>query len=103
MPDTTSAIGFYGYGLGAAAYLALAVLLFAGWRQRLLGALFIAACLATATWAGIVAYGYGAGTEIEGWDAALDHLRQGLWIALLCTVEAAARAPIHASFGKDIE
>ena len=83
MPDTTSAIGFYGYGLGAAAYLALAVLLFAGWRQRLLGALFIAACLATAVWAGIVAYGYGAGAEIEGWDAALDHLRQGLWIGLL--------------------
>ncbi len=85
MTDTILGIGLYGYGLGAAASLALAVLLFAGWRQRLLGALFIAACLATAVWAGIVAYGYGAGTgtDMEGWDAGLDHLRQGLWIALL--------------------
>ena len=48
MPNATSAIGFYGYGLAAAAYLALALLLFAGWRQRLLGALVVLACLATA-------------------------------------------------------
>ncbi len=83
MSDINTQIGFYSFAAGAVAYLGLSVFLLRGWTKHLERALFIAACLATATWAGIVAHGYGAGTDMEGWDAAFDHLRQGLWIALL--------------------
>lgn len=83
MPETMSAIGFYGYVAEGAAYLGVCILLFFGWRWRLSTALLVAACLATAAWAGVLAYGYQTSASLGLGEPSLDHLRQGLWIAVL--------------------
>jgi putative PEP-CTERM system histidine kinase len=83
MPEAMSAIGFYGYTAEALSYFVVCLMLLAGWRWDSSRVLLAAACLATAAWAGVAATGYQPGASLGLWEPALNHLRQGLWIAAL--------------------
>lgn len=83
MTESMSTIGSYGYGAESIAFIAVAFLLIAAWRWRLSNVSLVAASVATAAWAGVIAYGYQSAAGLGLWEPALDHLRQGLWIAAL--------------------
>ncbi|HEY5774486.1 MAG TPA: hypothetical protein VIS57_00230, partial [Xanthomonadales bacterium] len=56
MPNLTSHLAFYGYGVAAALFLLIAVLILASWKGQAKGGLLALAVVMTALWSGGLAY-----------------------------------------------
>lgn len=78
--DTFGAVG---YGLTAALFLFLGLLLLTGWRGRMQGGLLVAAAFANAVWAGALAVQAAWHSMAMGWIWALESLRDLAWIVFL--------------------
>ncbi len=86
-----STIGAISYGICALAFTFLAGLLVISWRGGIQGALLAAACVATAVWAGLVAYGswrFMPATAVEFSET----LRSAIWLAFIAVLLAPLRA-----------
>jgi putative PEP-CTERM system histidine kinase len=85
-------VGAIGYGIAAAAFMLLAVLMMISWRGRRQGVYFIAASVVTAIWALLL-----AGQAFAGHGSMLplyvaEALRNGAWLFALCSI-AGGNAP----------
>lgn len=88
-------LGSASYLAAAAGFLVLFLLLVTSWRGRFPGVLFAAACLATAIWAGILAYGASAAHASSSASAALDAVRNALWFAFLLVLLGYSRKTVR--------
>jgi putative PEP-CTERM system histidine kinase len=78
-----TSIATYSYGLAALGFLGLGVPLITGWRERAYGPLLVAACLASAFWAGALAW---SASDLLMWTDLSDGLevaRNAAWSLFL--------------------
>lgn len=75
--------GAVGYGLAAALFIFLAVLLLTGWRGRVQGGLLVIAALISAAWAIVLGVQAAWRSVPMGWIWALESLRALAWILFL--------------------
>ena len=86
-----SMIGVVSYGVCAAAFLFLAVLMATSWRGGVHGALLAVACAATALWAGVLAWSSHSPTNPAVWIEGTELLRSGMWLLFLAWLLAPLR------------
>lgn len=86
-----SVIGLISYGLGAAAFAFLAVLMVTSWRGGWHGVLLAGACAATALWAAVLAAGAWTPALPVFFVEATELLRSGLWLAFVASLLAPLR------------
>jgi len=82
-PVSLETFGALGYGVTAALFLFLTVLLLTGWRGRMQGGLLVAAALASALWAGVLAVQIAWHSVPMAWLWALEALRDLAWLLFL--------------------
>ena len=82
--------GIVGYGLAAAGFTGLALLVIASWRGRLEGGLLLAAVVVTALWSGLTAWDL---SSPEAWRAApaTEILRNAAWLVFLARITPAGQ------------
>jgi putative PEP-CTERM system histidine kinase len=75
--------GLISYGLAAAGFLLLALLLLTSWEGRAQGVRLIAACVTTSVWAAALAYGPVVSSPSLGLVFLVELLRYGSWFVVL--------------------
>jgi putative PEP-CTERM system histidine kinase len=82
--------GIVGYGLAAAGFAGLALLVIASWRGRLEGGLLLGAVVITALWAGLTAWDI---SSPDAWRAApaMEILRDAAWLVFLARITPAGQ------------
>src|SRR5712672_3018144 len=83
-------VGAIGHALAAATYLALALVLLAGWRGREVGLRLIIAVTATALWGATVAVSERFGAVTPAWMVVAEQFRLGAWLYALAGLAASA-------------
>jgi putative PEP-CTERM system histidine kinase len=82
-----SEAGTYSYGLAAAAYFALSLMLMTRWRRQFHGSLLLPASLVSAMWSAALAWqSTGMGIPLAGLFLMLEVVRDTLWLAVLMRV-----------------
>ncbi len=81
-------IGSVSYGLAAAAFLILTLLLASSWRGRAKGVLLMLAAVTSAIWAIRLSYEFATGGLGGPWWGVLEILRNGAWFAFLASLLA---------------
>src|SRR5262245_60933016 len=80
-------LGMLSYGLAAAAYLALSLMLLTGWRPRFHGSLMLPASLVSLLWSTALAWQAASGEAAPtGFLFFLEIARDTLWLAVLMRV-----------------
>src|ERR1044071_10127275 len=85
-------VGAIGYGIAAAAFMLLAVLMMISWRGRRQGVYFIAASVITGVWAMLLTGQAFAGAASMLPLYVAEGLRNGAWLFALCSI-AGSNAP----------
>ena len=80
---STGLIGVFGYGLCAALFALLSVVLLTGWRGRLQGGLLVFAVLVSAVWAGVLAAQVAWQAIPVEWIWGLEAVRNLAWMLFL--------------------
>jgi putative PEP-CTERM system histidine kinase len=94
--ELANAVGAITYGIAAAAFLLLFVLLVISWRGRLVGILLAMASMGTVFWAVALAYRAARPASAVLPSAVLEILRSALWFAFLLVVLGyAARSSVR--------
>ena len=79
-------IGAISYGLAAAAFVVLTVLLIISWRGRVTGALLVVATVISALWASRLCYEFAADSLGSQWGNVLEILRNAAWFVFLTSL-----------------
>ncbi len=79
-------VGLISYGLGAALFAVLTLLLLTAWRGRLQGGLLVTACVVSVVWAGALGLNAHEGRLPFEAIAVLELLRAGAWYAFVLKV-----------------
>ncbi len=79
----TLSLGAVSYGLAAAGFLVLTLLLLTGWAGRAQGSRLIAACAATTAWAVFLAFGLDRSSSWMRLELLMEFLRYGAWFFVL--------------------
>jgi len=93
---STGLVGVFGYGLCAALFALLGVVLLTGWRGRLQGGLLVFAVLASTLWAGVLAAQAAWQSIPVQWIWGLEAVRNLAWILFLIRLlelQAGGRGP----------
>lgn len=83
MDTPVSMVGVVSYGAGTAAFVALALFLAAGWRDRSSSWLLLAAILATAAWCAVNTLHYWSGVSLYALTSLLEDVRTIAWLVFL--------------------